>query len=65
MNPMATGETLAVHIWVLKVAGVPGLKDADAVANGSAALLLIIVLVLSLSATFFTIRLNQRLRGLR
>jgi phosphate transport system permease protein len=65
LNPMATGETLAVHIWVLKVAGVPGLKDADAVANGAAALLLIIVLVLSLSATFLTIRLNQRLRGLR
>ena len=65
LNPMATGETLAVHIWVLKVAGVPGLRDADAVANGSAALLLIIVLVLSLSATFFTIRLNERLRGLR
>jgi phosphate transport system permease protein len=65
LNPLATGETLAVHIWVLKVAGVPGLKDADAVANGAAALLLIIVLVLSLSATFFSIRLNQRLRGLR
>jgi len=65
LNPMATGETLAVHIWVLKVAGVPGLKDADAVANGSAALLLIIVLTLSLSATFFTVRLNQRLRGQR
>jgi phosphate transport system permease protein len=64
-NPMATGETLAVHIWVLKVAGVPGLKDADAVANGAAALLLIIVLALSLSATFLTVRLNQRLRGLR
>lgn len=65
LNPLATGETLAVHIWVLKVAGVPGLKDADSVANGSAALLLIIVLVLSLSATFLNIRLNQRLRGLR
>jgi len=65
LNPMATGETLAVHIWGLKVAGVPGLKDADAVANGAAALLLIIVLALSLSAMFMTIRLNQRLRGAR
>jgi phosphate transport system permease protein len=65
MNPLATGETLAVHIWVLKVAGVPGLRDADAVANGAAALLLIIVLGLSLFATFSTVRLNQRLRGLR
>jgi phosphate transport system permease protein len=65
LNPLATGETLAVHIWVLKVVGVPGLSDADAVANGSAALLLIMVLGLSLGATFYTIRLNQRLRGLR
>ena len=65
LNPLATGETLAVHIWVLKVAGVPGLRDADAVANGAAALLLIIVLGLSLFATFSTVRLNQRLRGLR
>ena len=65
LNPLATGETLAVHIWVLKVAGVPGLKDADAVANGAAALLLIIVLGLSLCATAATVRLNQRLRGLR
>jgi hypothetical protein len=46
------------------VVGVPGLTDADAVANGSAALLLIIVLGLSLGATFATIRLNRRLQGL-
>jgi phosphate transport system permease protein len=64
LDPLATGETLAVHIWVLKVVGVPGLTDADAVANGSAALLLIIVLGLSLGATFATIRLNRRLQGL-
>ena len=50
---------------MLKVAGVPGLRDADAVANGAAALLLLIVLGLSLFATFSTVRLNQRLRGLR
>jgi ABC-type phosphate transport system permease subunit len=46
------------------VVGVPGLADAQAVAYGSAALLLIIVLGLSLSATFMTVRLNRRLRGL-
>ena len=49
-NPIATGETLAVHIWVLTVVGVPGLTDAEAVATGSAALLLIIVLGLSVGA---------------
>jgi phosphate transport system permease protein len=65
LNPLATGETLAVHIWVLAVVGVPGLQDAQAVAAGSAALLLIIVLALSLSAALLTRRLNMRLRGLR
>jgi phosphate transport system permease protein len=64
LDPLATGETLAVHIWVLTVVGVPGLKDAQAVAAGSAALLLIIVLGLSLYATYLRVRLNLRLRGL-
>ena len=63
---LTSGQRIqAVHIWVLKVPGVPGLRDADAVANGAAALLLLIVLGLSLFATFSTVRLNQRLRGLR
>jgi phosphate transport system permease protein len=63
LNPLATGETLAVHIWVLTVVGVPGLKDAQAVAAGSAALLLIIVLGLSLYATYLRVSLSRRLRG--
>jgi phosphate transport system permease protein len=64
LDPMATGETLAVHIWVLTVVGVPGLTDSDAVAAGSAALLLIIVLSLSLTATFMRVQTSRRLRGL-
>jgi phosphate transport system permease protein len=63
LNPLATGETLAVHIWVLTVVGVPGLKDAQTVAAGSAALLLIIVLGLSLYATYLRVSLSRRLRG--
>ena len=27
LNPLQTGETLAVHIWVLKIVGVPGLRS--------------------------------------
>jgi phosphate transport system permease protein len=65
LDPLATGETLAVHIWVLTVVGVPGLTDAMSVAAGSAALLLIIVLALSLFAAFLRVRLHQRLQGLR
>jgi phosphate transport system permease protein len=63
-DPFLPGETLAVRIWVLKVIGVPGLQDADAVANGAAALLLLIVLTLSIGSTLLTRRLTRRLRGL-
>jgi phosphate transport system permease protein len=63
LNPLATGETLAVHIWVLKIVGVPGLTDANSVANGAAAVLLIMVLLLNIGAALFTSRLERRLRG--
>jgi phosphate transport system permease protein len=64
LDPFLPGETLAVRIWVLKVIGVPGLQDADAVADGAAALLLIIVLTLSIGGALLTRRLTRRLRGL-
>lgn len=63
LDPLQTGETLAVHIWVLKIVGVPGLKDAQLVANGTAAVLLIIVLLVNVGAAFFTERLQKRLKG--
>lgn len=63
LNPLQTGETLAVHIWVLKIVGVPGLKDAQQVADGSAATLLLIVLLVNIGAAFFTARLQRRLSG--
>jgi phosphate transport system permease protein len=63
LNPLQTGETLAVHIWVLKIVGVPGLKDAQLVADGSAAVLLLIVLAINVAMAYFTTRLTQRLRG--
>lgn len=63
LDPFQSGETLAVHVWVLKIIGVPGLKDAQQVANGSAATLLLIVLIVNIGAAFFTSRLQQRLKG--
>ncbi|MBX0327204.1 phosphate ABC transporter permease PstA [Oscillochloris sp. ZM17-4] len=63
LNPLQTGETLAVHIWVLKIVGVPGLQDAQLVADGSAAVLLLIVLIINVGMAYFTNRLTQRLRG--
>ncbi len=62
-NPLQTGETLAVHVWVLKIIGIPGLKDAQLVANGSAAVLLLIVLFVNIGAAVFTSRLQRRLSG--
>jgi phosphate transport system permease protein len=63
LNPFQSGETLAVHVWVLKIIGVPGLKDAQRVADGSAATLLIIVLLVNICAAYFTSRLQKRLSG--
>ncbi|KPV52280.1 phosphate ABC transporter permease, partial [Kouleothrix aurantiaca] len=63
LNPFQTGETLAVHIWVLKIVGVPGISDAQKVADGSAAVLLLIVLLVNLLAAFFTARLQRKLTG--
>jgi phosphate transport system permease protein len=63
LNPLITGETLAVHVWVLKIVGVPGLRDAQRVADGSAATLLLIVLLVNIVAAFFTSRLQRRLSG--
>src|SRR5689334_6394523 len=63
LNPLQSGETLAVHVWVLKIIGVPGLQDAQLVADGSAATLLLIVLVVNICAAYFTSRLQKRLSG--
>ena len=63
LNPLQTGETLAVHILVLKIVGVPGIADAQQVADGSAAVLLLIVLLVNLGATYFTARLQRKLTG--
>ncbi len=62
-NPLQSGETLAVHVWVLKIIGVPGLKDAQLVADGSAATLLLIVLIVNIGAAYFTTRFQRRLSG--
>jgi phosphate transport system permease protein len=65
LNPLATGETLAVHIWVLKIVGVPGVENSQQVADASAAVLLIIVLVINLLAAYLTERLRKQLSGAR
>ncbi|MFZ4656781.1 MAG: phosphate ABC transporter permease PstA [Caldilineaceae bacterium] len=63
LDPMATGATLAVHIWVLKIVGIPGLADAQQVADGTAAVLLLLMLLINLVTTFLSNRIRRRLKG--
>jgi phosphate transport system permease protein len=63
LNPLSTGETLAVHIWVLKIVGVPGVTNAQQIADSSAAVLLLIVLLVNVGVALFTEQLRRRLRG--
>lgn len=61
LDPFATGSTLAVHIWVLKIVGVPGLADSQQVADGSAAVLLLMMLLINALAAYLTSRVEKRL----
>lgn len=63
INPMNTGSTLAVHIWVLKIIGVPGLQNSNEVAAGTAAVLMFIILGSNALAAYFTDRERKRLSG--
>ena len=63
LDPLATGETLAVHIWVIKIVGVPGMPRAQEAANGSAAVMLLIVLVINILVAVLNSRLQRRLSG--
>jgi phosphate transport system permease protein len=63
LNPLATGETLSVHIWVIKIVGVPGLPNAQQAANGSAAVMLLIVLAINVLVAFLNGRLQRKLKG--
>lgn len=63
LDPRATGETLAVHIWVIKIVGVPGMPRAQEAANGSAAVMMAIVLIINILVALFNSRLQKRLMG--
>ena len=63
LDPFTTGETLAVHIWVIKIVGVPGMPRAQDAANGSAATMLVIVLLINVLVALFNSHLQKRLSG--
>lgn len=61
-NPFRPGETLALHIWVMRTEGAL-VKNSEKIANFSAAILVIVVLSFSLIARAITARYNRRATG--
>lgn len=62
VNPLAAGETLAVHLFAAKSNPMPG-TNADQIADGTAALLIIMVIVFNLCLTLPSRWLQHRLLG--
>ncbi|GAB6151671.1 phosphate ABC transporter permease PstA [Desulfosporosinus burensis] len=62
VNPLAAGETLAVHLFAAKSNPLPG-TNADQIADGTAALLIIMVIVFNVFLTIPSRWLQNRLLG--
>lgn len=62
VNPLAAGETLAVHLFAAKSNPLPG-TNADQIADGTAALLILMVIVFNLCLTLPSRWLQHRLLG--
>ncbi len=62
LNPFRPGETLALHIWVMRTEGALNPNSTD-IANFSAMVLIVIVLVFSLTARILTRRINEKQSG--
>ncbi|RJX17128.1 MAG: phosphate ABC transporter permease PstA [Ammonifex sp.] len=61
LNPLAAGETLAVHLWYVNAEAL--VPDAPRIAAGTAALMIIIVLFFNLFLGSLTRTLQKRLGG--
>jgi phosphate transport system permease protein len=62
LNPLAAGETLAVHLFAAKSNPLPG-ANTDQIADGTAALLIIMVLIFNICLTLPSRWLQYRLLG--
>ena len=62
LNPMRSGETLALHIWVLRTEGALN-ADSAQIANVSAAILIIITLSFSLLARAISRHITKKNTG--
>ena len=64
LNPFRPGETLSLHIWVMRTEGSLN-PNSTAIANFSSAVLIVMVLGFSLLARMLTKRINKRMGGLQ
>jgi len=64
LNPFRPGETLSLHIWVMRTEGSLN-PNSTAIANFSSAVLIVMVLSFSLLARMLTKRINKRMGGLQ
>lgn len=61
LNPLRTGETLALHIWVMRSEAVD--PNSAKIANFSAAILVIVVLLFSVIARRIVSNINKKQTG--
>lgn len=61
LNPLAAGGTLSVHLWYVKSVGIA--PDADAIAAGTAALLIIIVLMFNIIIGLLSNVIRKKFEG--
>jgi phosphate transport system permease protein len=63
LDPLASGETLTVHLYQLQAEGLA--RNAKALENGTAALLIIFLLIINLGLRWLAGLINRRLAGRR
>jgi phosphate transport system permease protein len=63
LDPLASGETLTVHLYQLQAEGLA--RNAKALENGTAALLIIFLLIINLGLRWVAGLINRRLAGRR
>lgn len=61
LNPFRPGDTLALHIWTLKMESI--LPNAERIADVSSAVLLLLVLAFSLGSRWLGNRLDRKMTG--
>lgn len=61
LNPFRSGETLALHIWASRTEAIA--PNAAQIANFSAAVLMIMVFIFSVSARYFSRKMDKKMGG--